>query len=120
MTGATVTRSNVKSETPQFTVRQLSSRWNGDRVYELRNSSHQVLSHVAIYSWTELLPVVWKGTTEPKLSPSLTASSASPPYDLAPGEQLWFVGPREGPEEFAVEWLNPEGVAEYENLIVNQ
>lgn len=116
---ATITRSNALGPQPNLYVRELPTRWNGDPMYELSNESHFTLSHVAIYSWTELLPVLWEGTTAPKLSSPFGSPAAIPPYNLTPGEKLCFVGPSEGPEEFSLEWLSAGGVEQYENIVLS-
>lgn len=89
--------------------------WNGRPVIRVQNDSHTSLSHVFIQSWNEdILPVLAVGAELPK--PLSDGELRNPPYTLAPGDSIWFVGVQKTKTEYVVNWLGQNGRGQYEVL----
>jgi hypothetical protein len=107
---------NVTQELPLLGVKRLSWDWGQAPVYQLTNFTGIPLAHVTVYSWTDLLPILWIGGAHDKVSPANIMEFEKPPFELDAHQVLWFIGPIEGPGKFQINWLNIDGLAQYEEI----
>ncbi|WAH37423.1 hypothetical protein [Alicyclobacillus dauci] len=89
-------------------------KWFGKDIFQVTNVSSETLTSVSLVSWSnELLPILYVGLKAPAKWPDSSNELLHPPYELEPGQSLWFVGPHAPPVKFALNWLH-DGQPQYE------
>lgn len=88
--------------------------WYAHPVYDVTNQSDSALHNITVWSWTgQILPLLYIGRSAPEGLYQQTPL-ANPPYDLQPGESVWFVAPDQ-PAQVTVMWTT-QGQAGYVDL----
>ena len=88
--------------------------WYAHPVYDVTNRSDSALHNITVWSWTgHILPLLYIGRSAPQ---GLYQQDplATPPFDLQPGESIWFVAPDQ-PAQVTVMWTT-QGQAGYVDL----
>lgn len=89
---------------PRCTLTAVGQSWAGHPVYRLTNVSHAVLRHVTLMSWSEQnVPILYVGANVPSGLATRHPWNKTP-FDLPPGQSIWFAGSVQHPYKITVLW----------------